>query len=135
MNLQIHKNDPNFQIGDTLKLKAWNGNCYVWFDNGILKSEKRTPITVGWCSVGFGLDGKKHEADTITAKITAIWNNKALQDYFRTALLPDDYVVVKIEVQELNTLRSKFPSRKAKKYWRKKDASTSSKATVWQESS
>ena len=112
-NFEIRKNDRDFQVGDILKLKAWDGKAYVRWD-------KDLPEYPDWNRT------LEENADTITAEVTWIKNQKEIDadinrrvingtefgdpawywrdvkkvlcDYFHTDRLPDDYVVLGIEV-------------------------------------
>lgn len=106
-NFEIRKNDRDFQVGDILELKNFDGGKYQYFNEEILTY----------------LDCRESMADTIKVKVVGIWNinnmfnedgyvsdiEKAINldlyevilgDYFKSDVLPLGYVVMAIEVIE-----------------------------------
>ena len=112
-NFEIRKNYRDFQIGDILEFKIFDGGKYQYFNEEILTY----------------LDCRVSRADTIKAKVLDIFRpeqinpdlqiinggeyavnfyialflkgvSNVLKDYFKTDKVPDDYVVLGIEVIE-----------------------------------
>ncbi len=112
-NFEIRKNDRDFQVGDILELKIFDGGKYQYFNEEILTY----------------LDCRESRADTIKVKVLEIFRPEqinrdleiikggeyatnlhislflkgilnVLKDYFKTDKVPDDYVVLGIEVIE-----------------------------------
>lgn len=112
-NFEIRKNDRDFQIGDILELKIFDGGKYQYFNEEILTY----------------LDCRVSRADTLKAKVLDIFRpeqinpdlqiinggeyatnlhialflkgvSNVLKKHFNSDKVPDDYVVMAIEVIE-----------------------------------
>ena len=112
-NFEIRKNDRDFQVGDILEFKIFDSGKYQYFNEEILTY----------------LDCRESRADTIKVKVLDIFRpeqinpdlqivngreyvmnlhivlflknvSNVLKKYFNTDKVPDDYVVMAIEVIE-----------------------------------
>lgn len=105
-NFEIRKNDRNFQVGDVLELRRWDG-VYVKGDlMNVKKQEADTlKVRVTWmldqfentnkwkAALKYLMDASNEKADDTAEKISEV-----LEQYFHTNHLPDDYVVLGTEV-------------------------------------
>ena len=121
-NYEIRKNDRDFKVGDTLILKAWTGDSTTFPHEYAAKQEGGgwaavdlewqadtiTAKVIGIASANFvneapafvdcvpqSIKWPNSTSETYIKDIRAV-----LQDYFHTDKLPDDYVVLGIEVEK-----------------------------------